>query len=128
SAAAVAGSPRAQGLPRISAGGAEGGSYAFSELVAAPPAGLRSQAAADDWSLMFYTSGTTGQGKGVPRRHRTERASAVAHVAQNSYLYGEVTLGVMPLYHTMGVRSLLAMALINGVFVCLPRFDASKAL
>jgi 2-furoate---CoA ligase len=34
----------------------------------------------------------------------------------------------MPLYHTMGVRSLLAMAAINGTFVCLPRFDAGKAL
>jgi len=34
----------------------------------------------------------------------------------------------MPLYHTMGVRSLLAMALINGTFVCQPRFDAASAL
>ncbi|MGI9423354.1 MAG: AMP-binding protein, partial [Hyphomicrobiaceae bacterium] len=78
--------------------------------------------------LMLYTSGTTGRGKGVPRRHRAERAAALAHVAQNAYLNGEVTLGVMPLYHTMGVRSLLAMALINGTFVCLPRFDAGRAL
>ena len=38
------------------------------------------------------------------------------------------TLGVMPLYHTMGVRSLLAMSLIGGTFVCLPRFDAARAL
>ncbi|MGB9041388.1 MAG: AMP-binding protein, partial [Pseudolabrys sp.] len=37
-------------------------------------------------------------------------------------------LGVMPLYHTMGVRSLLAMSLIGGAFICLPRFDAAKAL
>ena len=41
---------------------------------------------------------------------------------------GERTLGVMPLYHTMGVRSLLAMSLIGGTFVCLPRFDAARAL
>jgi 2-furoate---CoA ligase len=34
----------------------------------------------------------------------------------------------MPLYHTMGVRSLLAMSLVGGVFVCLPRFDVKKAL
>jgi 2-furoate---CoA ligase len=128
SASAAAGSPHAQALPRISVGNAEGGSHAFNDLLAASPAGPRSRAEAGDWSLMFYTSGTTGQGKGVPRRHRAERASAIAHVAQNAYLYGEVTLGVMPLYHTMGVRSLLAMALINGVFVCLPRFDAGKAL
>jgi 2-furoate---CoA ligase len=34
----------------------------------------------------------------------------------------------MPLYHTMGVRSLLAMSLIGGAFVCLQRFDAAAAL
>ena len=34
----------------------------------------------------------------------------------------------MPLYHTMGIRSLLAMALVDGAFVCLRRFDAAAAL
>jgi 2-furoate---CoA ligase len=34
----------------------------------------------------------------------------------------------MPLYHTMGVRSLLAMSVIGGAFVCLPRFDVKAAL
>jgi 2-furoate---CoA ligase len=34
----------------------------------------------------------------------------------------------MPLYHTMGVRSLLAMSLVGGAFVCLPRFDPKHAL
>ena len=77
---------------------------------------------------MLYTSGTTGKPKGVPRRHRHERAAALAHVAQNLYRRGERTLGVMPLYHTMGVRSLLAMALVDGTFVCVPRFDAKLAL
>ena len=64
----------------------------------------------------------------MPRRQRVERAAALAHVAQNLYGRGERTLGVMPLYHTMGVRSLLAMSLIGGTFVCLPRFDAARAL
>ncbi|MAP11122.1 MAG: 4-chlorobenzoate--CoA ligase [Gammaproteobacteria bacterium] len=85
-------------------------------------------ASASDWSLMLYTSGTTGRPKGVPRRHHAERAAALAHVAQNTYRQGEVTLGVMPLYHTMGVRSLIAMSLIGGTFVCLRRFDAGAAL
>ncbi|KGF68624.1 4-chlorobenzoate--CoA ligase [Hoeflea sp. BAL378] len=85
-------------------------------------------AGAADWSLMLYTSGTTSKPKGVPRRHLAERAGAVAHVAQNLYRHGERTLGVMPLYHTMGVRSLIASSLIGGTFVCLPRFDAAKAL
>jgi 2-furoate---CoA ligase len=87
-----------------------------------------SRAEAEQWSVMLYTSGTTARPKGVPRRQRTERAAAVAHVAQNLYGRGERTLGVMPLYHTMGVRSLLAMALVGGAFICLPRFDAARAL
>jgi 2-furoate---CoA ligase len=64
----------------------------------------------------------------VPRRQRAERAAALAHVAQNLYGRGERTLGVMPLYHTMGVRSLLSMSLIGGTFVCLPRFETGRAL
>src|ERR1044071_55763 len=86
------------------------------------------RADADAWSVMLYTSGTTAKPKGVPRRQRAERAAAVAHVAQNMYRHGERTLGVMPLYHTMGVRSLLAMSLIGGTFVCLPRFETVRAL
>ncbi len=82
----------------------------------------------EDWSLMLYTSGTTGRPKGVPRRHRAERAAALAHIAQNMMPFGDRTLGVMPLYHTMGVRSLLAMSALNGSFVCLPRFDAAAAI
>ena len=90
--------------------------------------GLAPQAGPEDLSLLLYTSGTTGRPKGVPRRQRAERAAALAHVAQNLYCRGERTLGVMPLYHTMGVRSLLAMALIDGAFICQHHFDAAAAL
>jgi 2-furoate---CoA ligase len=127
SAEAVAKSKIVQGLPRIAVGEiASGGG--FEELLRSAPAPAVPQASAEDISLMLYTSGTTGKPKGVPRRHRQERAAALAHVAQNLYARGERTLGVMPLYHTMGVRSLLAMALVDGVFVCLPRFDVLGAL
>ncbi len=129
-AEAVAGSQAAQGCVRIGVG--EGvddvATVAFASLYDGPALTGGPRACADDVSLMLYTSGTTGKPKGVPRRHRHERAAALAHVAQNLYRSGERTLGVMPLYHTMGVRSLLAMALIDGVFVCMPRFDATRAL
>ena len=128
SAEAVAGSPAAQRLPRIALAGARAGEVGFDALAAAPAPQATPRATAEDWSVMLYTSGTTSRPKGVPRRHRAERAAAVAHVAQNLYRHGERTLGVMPLYHTMGVRSLLAMSLIGGAFVCLPRFDAERAL
>jgi 2-furoate---CoA ligase len=125
--AAVAGSPAAQRIPRIAIGGAAGGTLAF-EALGDGASAAEPRATAEDVSLVLYTSGTTGQPKGVPRRHRQERAAALAHVAQNQYARGERTLGVMPLYHTMGVRSLLAMALVDGCFVCLSRFEIALAL
>ena len=38
------------------------------------------------------------------------------------------TLGVMPLYHTMGIHSLLAMHLVGGCFVASRRWDPEQAL
>ena len=124
---------RERGLPRHAAGSSSVTPRAtpettFDALAAGDPPLAAPRVDADAWSLMLYTSGTTAKPKGVPRRHRAERAAAVAHVAQNLYAHGERTLGVMPLYHTMGVRSLLAMSLIGGTFVCLPRFDCPSAL
>jgi 2-furoate---CoA ligase len=128
SADAVRDSLVAQGLPRIAVGAAAGATLSFEQLLSARPAAQLLNAGADDWSLMLYTSGTTGKPKGVPRRHRHERSAALAHVAQNQYARHERTLGVMPLYHTMGVRSLLAMALVDGCFVCVPKFDPAAVL
>ncbi|HYD61257.1 MAG TPA: AMP-binding protein [Noviherbaspirillum sp.] len=128
SAEAVAASAVAQKLPRIGVGDASGATLAFEQLQKTMPAEQILLAKADDISLMLYTSGTTGKPKGVPRRHRHERAAALAHVAQNLYRRGERTLGVMPLYHTMGVRSLLAMAMVDGLFVCVPKFDSGYAV
>ncbi|WP_233235008.1 AMP-binding protein [Bordetella sp. LUAb4] len=128
SAQAVVSAANDCGVPAVAVGDAPG-ELTFDALVAAHRgADLAPVAQADDHSLMLYTSGTTGKPKGVPRRHRHERAAALAHVAQNLYGRGERTLGVMPLYHTMGVRSLLAMALVDGLFVCMPKFDSAAAL
>jgi 2-furoate---CoA ligase len=126
SEAAVIGSPAAARLTRIAVGGADG-TVQFDQLLAHAPETPILRADSEDISLMLYTSGTTGKPKGVPRRHRAERAAALGHVAQNLYRRGERTLGVMPLYHTMGVRSLLAMALVDGAFVCVPKFDCGAA-
>jgi 2-furoate---CoA ligase len=128
SAAAVAGSAPAQKLPRIALDAAQDSDIAFASLLTPAAPDAKPRVDADAWSVMLYTSGTTARPKGVPRRQRAERAAALAHVAQNLYRHGERTLGVMPLYHTMGVRSLLAMSLIGGAFVCLRRFDAGEAL
>ena len=117
---------RACGVPTISVGDAEPGTIRFEDWSGGGSS--PTCASAHDVSVMLYTSGTTGKPKGVPRTHGAERAAALAHVAQNLYRGGERTLGVMPLYHTMGVRTLLSMALVDGCLVCMPRFDAAHAL
>lgn len=79
-------------------------------------------------SIMLYTSGTTGRPKGVPRSHRAERAGGLSQIVQHGYREGDRTLGVMPLYHTMGDHSLIAMSLLSGCYVCQLDWDAGRAL
>ncbi|MBM3488804.1 MAG: AMP-binding protein, partial [Alphaproteobacteria bacterium] len=109
-------------------GAAAPGALAYAALAAAPPVtrplGLDARAT----SLMLYTSGTTGRPKGVPRSHEAERTAAVSCIAQLRYRRHECTLGVMPLFHTMGIRALLMTMMLNGRFVCQPAFDAEGAL
>jgi 2-furoate---CoA ligase len=124
----VRSSKEARTRRRICVGNTQAQDAPFDSLIAAGADGVRPRVDAEAWSVMLYTSGTTARPKGVPRRQRAERAAALAHVAQNLYAAHERTLGAMPLYHTMGVRSLLAMSLVGGAFVCLPRFEAARAL
>ncbi|HEX4108698.1 MAG TPA: AMP-binding protein [Solirubrobacteraceae bacterium] len=82
----------------------------------------------DEASLMLYTSGTTGRPKGVPRSHRADRAGGLSQAIHHGYSLGDRALGVMPLYHTMGAHTMIAMALIDGCFVAMPEWDAGAAL
>ena len=100
----------------------------FAELAAAAPVGGPLPSDDRATSMMLYTSGTTGQPKGVPRSHAAERAAALGCLAQLHYRHGEISLGVMPLFHTMGVHSLQMSAFLNGTFVCLPTYDTEAAL
>jgi 2-furoate---CoA ligase len=79
-------------------------------------------------AIVLYTSGTTGRPKGVPRSHRADRAGALSQALQHGYRFGDRTLGVMPLYHTMGMHSLLAMHVVGGCFVVQARWHAEEAL
>lgn len=81
-----------------------------------------------DTALMLYTSGTTGRPKGVPRSQRAEHAATIAQIIEHRYSLGERTLGVMPLFHTMGMHSLTAMLALNGLFVAMPEWNAGRAL
>jgi 2-furoate---CoA ligase len=92
------------------------GDSAYAELASGAALARPLAPAEDDTCIMLYTSGTTGRPKGVPRSHRNELSAAVSQIAHNRYRFGDSALGVMPLYHTMGLRVLLATALLNGKF------------
>ena len=104
----------------------EGGDY--DDLLTSAPVRGPVGAAETEICLMLYTSGTTGRPKGVPRSHRAERIAAASVIAHLRYQFGESQLGVMPLFHTMGIRILLCSALLNGTFVNMRGFDAGQAL
>jgi 2-furoate---CoA ligase len=82
----------------------------------------------DDISVMLYTAGTTGRPKGVPRRQRAEVCAGLAHVVQARYGPAESMLCAMPMYHTMGLRSLVSMVVIGGKLAFLPAFAPRPAL
>jgi len=112
----------------VAVGDAPAGATRLAELLSSNGAPVERDVGEGDLSLILYTSGTTGRPKGVPRTHRNHHAGALAHVIQCGYQWGERTLGVMPLYHTMGIHSLTSMAAVNGCFVCQPDWSAGAAL
>ena len=82
----------------------------------------------DEISVMLYTSGTTGKPKGVRRTHSAEHYASIAHLIQSGQSRFDVTLGVMPLFHTMGLRTLIATVIGGGTWVPQARFDAEEAI
>ncbi|MFQ5915217.1 MAG: class I adenylate-forming enzyme family protein [Nitrospinota bacterium] len=106
-----------------------GGCETFSALVEGQTDAAPGESISEDLvCLMLYTSGTTGRPKGVPRAHQAQDASALAQAIQCGYRLGERTLGVMPLYHVMGIVSLMTMVLLNGAFIVMRGFDAEAAV
>jgi 2-furoate---CoA ligase len=112
----------------IVAADGKGDGVRFATLLAETPLAGPSAPADTSTCLMLYTSGTTGRPKGVPRSHRAELAAGVSQVAHHLYRMGESSLCVMPMFHTMGVRKMLATALVNGKLVCMPEYSPGGVL
>jgi malonyl-CoA/methylmalonyl-CoA synthetase len=78
-----------------------------------------------DAALMLYTSGTTGQPKGVVLTHGNVEAQVRSLVAAWEWSQDDHVLLHLPLHHVHGIVNVLTCALWSGA-ACriLPRFDA----
>ncbi|RQG94834.1 class I adenylate-forming enzyme family protein [Natrarchaeobius chitinivorans] len=84
----------------------------------------------DDLSVIQYSSGTTGDPKGV----ELDQLASASRVVLNAYgqqfrIDGETMLGVMPLYHTVGLHGILcSMLALSGTYLCQPNFDPERCV
>lgn len=93
------------------------------------PVGTLPQVDTNDPAQIQYTSGTTGFPKGVVLSHRNLTNNALQSVKNVGANGGKATIGLTPLFHTMGCSMGVLGALQAGIaYVPLPAFDPSAAL
>jgi len=80
---------------------------------------------ADEWDAVAlnYTSGTTGNPKGVVTHHRGAYLNAASNVISWELPHHATYLWTLPMFHCNGWCFPWTMALIAGVSVCLRRVD-----
>jgi len=84
----------------------------------------------DEWSAIAlnYTSGTTGDPKGVVYHHRGAYLNAVANIIDWGMPQHPVYLWTLPMFHCNGWCFPWTMAAVAGTQVCLRRFDRRRVL
>jgi len=110
----VKGSSRAGALRRVSVDPGIGEAISFGDMIRDSTADAEPRVGADAWSIMLYTSGTTSRAKGCAAAASRRTGLGDRPCRAKPLWPRRAHARVMPLYHTMGVRSLLAMSLIGG--------------
>ncbi|XP_061339709.1 2-succinylbenzoate--CoA ligase, chloroplastic/peroxisomal isoform X4 [Gastrolobium bilobum] len=84
----------------------------------------------DSPSLNFTKkwNGTTGKPKGVTLSHGALITQSLAKIAVVGYSEDDVYLHTAPLCHIGGLSSAMAMLMVGGCHVLLPKFDANSAV
>jgi fatty-acyl-CoA synthase len=84
----------------------------------------------DEWNAIAlnYTSGTTGDPKGVVYHHRGAYLNAVANIIDWGMPPHPVYLWTLPMFHCNGWCFPWTMAAVAGTQVCLRRFDRKQVL
>ncbi|MDR0390283.1 MAG: long-chain fatty acid--CoA ligase [Planctomycetaceae bacterium] len=88
------------------------------------------QTSPDDTAVILYTSGTTGQSKGVELTHFNIFSNALYTKEKALFIEHEsVTVAVLPLFHTFGQTAIQNTSIMAGsTMVMVPQFDPKRVL
>lgn len=78
-------------------------------------------------AIICFTSGTTGKPKGVTISHSAVIVQSLAKIAVVGYSETDVYLHTAPLCHIGGISSAMAMLMVGGCHVLIPKFEAKSA-
>jgi fatty-acyl-CoA synthase len=106
------------------------GSISYDAFVASGDAGHDWPRPADEWDAISlnYTSGTTGNPKGVVYHHRGAAINAVSNILEWDMPKHPVYLWTLPMFHCNGWCFPWTLAARAGVNVCLRKVDAAAIL
>ncbi|MBN1005611.1 acyl-CoA synthetase [Amphritea pacifica] len=104
------------------------GGFEYEALLAEQPEETEWELPADEWDAIAlgYTSGTTGNPKGVVTHHRGAYLNAVSNTLSWSLPSKVVYLWTLPMFHCNGWCFPWTLAAIGGTSVCLRKVDAEK--
>jgi fatty-acyl-CoA synthase len=106
------------------------GAYEYEALLDAHAARAALSGPRDEWDAIAisYTSGTTGNPKGVVTHHRGAYLNAVANAVTWSMPHFPKYLWTLPLFHCNGWCFPWTVAMLGGTHVCLRKVEARAAL
>jgi fatty-acyl-CoA synthase len=106
------------------------GSLAYEALLAAHAPLPRLEGPVDEWDAIAvsYTSGTTGDPKGVVTHHRGAYLNAVCNAATWTMPHFPRYLWTLPMFHCNGWCFPWTVAMLGGTHVCLRRVEAKAIL
>jgi fatty-acyl-CoA synthase len=106
------------------------GAYEYEALLAAHPPLATLDGPADEWDAIAvsYTSGTTGDPKGVVTHHRGAYLNSVCNAATWTMPHFPKYLWTLPMFHCNGWCFPWTVAMLGGTHVCLRRVDAPHIL
>jgi len=100
----------------------------WSEAIAANRTPKPISAGPDDLAVIPYSSGTVGQPKGCAHTHFSVMVTAVGGTVWNPLPMGTVTLASLPLFHVVGMQSVMNGAIYAGsTLIIMARWDRGTA-